>query len=75
MFPTYYDIANNIKNLIGLKGMKQSVVAHRAGFSPQDFSNMLNGRRKLIRIEHLPLIAKALDVSVDELFNVRDKEK
>ena len=64
----YSDITNNIKRLINKKGMKQSVVAHRAGFTPQDFSNMLNGRRKLIRIEHIPLIAKALEVNINELF-------
>ena len=38
----YDDIVNNIKKIIEVKGMKQGVVAERAGFTPQDFSNMLN---------------------------------
>lgn len=68
MYPEYDDIVNNIKAIIEEKGMKQVVVATRAGFSPQDFSNMLNERRKLIRIEHIPRIANALGVCVDELY-------
>lgn len=64
----YNTVIINIKKIIGEKGMKQGIVAERAGFTPQDFSNMLNERRKLIRVEHLPAIAGALDVSVNELF-------
>lgn len=64
----YEKVVTNIKNIIETKGMKQVVIANRAGFSPQDFSNMLNERRKLIRIEHIPRIANALGVCVDELY-------
>ena len=42
MVCTYEDIINNIKRILAAKGMKQVVVAERAGFSPQEFSNMLN---------------------------------
>jgi len=73
MYPEYDDIVNNIKAIIEEKGMKQVVVANRAGFSPQDFSNMLNERRKLIRAEHLPLIADALGVDVNDLLGVSTK--
>lgn len=73
MYPEYDDIVNNIKAIIEEKGMKQVVVANRAGFSPQDFSNMLNERRKLIRAEHLPLIADALGVDVNDLLGVSAK--
>lgn len=65
----YEKIIDNIKNIIDAKGMKQVAVANRAGFSPQDFSNMLNERRKLIRIEHIPRIANALEVCVDDLYS------
>ena len=47
MVCTYEDIINNIKRILAAKGMKQVVVAERAGFSPQEFSNMLNERRSL----------------------------
>lgn len=74
MYPGYEDIVNNIKALIDAKGMKQGVVAERAGFTPQDFSNMLNERRKLIRVEHLPAIADALKVNVNDLFWIPNKK-
>ena len=70
----YDAIINNIKMLISKKGMKQSVVAERAGFTPQKFSNILNERRKLLRIEFMPPIAKALDVDMNELYGVEGKE-
>ena len=70
----YDAIINNIKMLISKKGMKQSVVAERAGFTPQEFSNILNERRKLLRIEFMPPIAKALDVYMNELYGVEGKE-
>lgn len=38
----YDDVVQNIKTIISEKGMKQTVVAERAGFSDSDFSNMLN---------------------------------
>lgn len=71
----YDAIINNIKMLISKKGMKQSVVAERAGFTPQEFSNILNERRKLLRIEFMPPIAQALDVDINELYGVEDKKE
>ncbi len=53
MYPTYDDIIQNIKNVIAKKGMRQGAVAERAGFSKQDFSNILNDHRKLLRVEYL----------------------
>ena len=70
----YDAIIDNIKMLISKKGMKQSVVAERAGFTPQEFSNILNARRKLLRIEVMLPIAKALDVDMNELYGVEGKE-
>ena len=73
MYPEYDQIVNNIRGLIETKGMKQGIVAERAGFTPQDFSNMLNERRKLIRAEHLPAIANAIGVDIKELFYPDEK--
>lgn len=69
----YDDVVRNIKTIISEKGIKQTVVAKRAGFSDSDFSNMLNERRKLIRIEHIPRIAKALGVTLNDLFRTKKK--
>lgn len=60
-------VASNIKKTIFLKGYKQRKVAEDAGFSVSDFNAMLNGR-KIIKQIHIPFIAKALDVEVNDLF-------
>lgn len=71
---TYEDIISSIKRIIDEKGMKQGVVAERAGFTPQEFSNIMNERRKLLRVEHLPAIADAMGVDVNALYEVERKE-
>lgn len=70
----YDDIVLNIKHIIEDKGMKQYVIAKKAGFTESEFSNMLNDRRKLIRVEHLPKIAFALGVTVNTLFSIDEKK-
>lgn len=67
-YVSYESVINNIKKIISEKGMKQGVVAERAGFTKQEFSNILNERRKLLRVEHMLPIAEALNVSIDELY-------
>ena len=65
---TYEDVVRNIRKIMSKKGIKQGFVAEKAGFSDSDLSNMLNNRRKLIRIEHIPRIANALGVELSVLF-------
>lgn len=72
--PRYDDIISNIKRIIDEKGMKQGFVAEKAGFTKQEFSNILNERRKLLRVEHLWDIAMTLGVSVNDLYGVEKKE-
>lgn len=60
-------VSVSIKQSMVSKGLYQKAVAERAGFTEQQFSDMLNGR-KVIRAEYLPAIAKALGVSVGDLF-------
>lgn len=69
----YDDLIENIKKIIKIKGMKQGVVAERAGFTPQEFSNILNGR-KLLRAEYLLSVANGLGVEVNDLYCVDKKE-
>ena len=66
----YDDIVKNIKDIIVAKGLKQAAVAKKANLTEKGLSDMLNCRRKLIRVEHLPAIANALEVDVNELFRV-----
>lgn len=70
----YSSVVSNIRYIINEKGMKQGVVAERAGFTKQEFSNIMNERRKLLRVEHLPAIAVALGVEVNDLYKVERKE-
>ncbi len=68
----YDDIVKNIKDIITSKGLKQSAVAKKAKLTEKELSDMLNCRRKLIRAEHLPAIANALDVDINELFRTSE---
>lgn len=56
-----------IKKRMVESGLYQKAVAERAGFTEQQFSDMLNGR-KVIRAEYLPAIANAMGVHVSDLF-------
>ncbi len=65
--------AENIVKIISSKGLKQSAVAKKAGYSKQQFSDMLNGRR-IIRPLDTKAIAIALEVDANELFKVSEQE-
>lgn len=60
-------LPRNIGRIIQEKGLKQSAVARWAGYSNQQLTDMLNGR-KLIKPCDAKSIAKALGVSIAELF-------
>jgi len=61
-------VAAGIERIIRDKGFVQGVIAARAGFSDQQFCDMLKGR-KIIRADYLVPIAKALGVSVQEIYD------
>lgn len=56
-----------IERIINQRGMKKCVVAARANMTPQMFNDMLNGRR-LIKASDIVMIAQALEVTPNELF-------
>ncbi len=60
-------IPANISCIIQNKGLVQRAVAERAGFSAQQFSDMLNGR-KIIKPCDILAISNAIGVSVGDLF-------
>lgn len=62
-------LPTNIVRIINTKGLKQCAVAKRAGFSSQQFSDMLNGR-KIIKPCDAMAIANALDVEMNDLYAV-----
>lgn len=61
-------IAAGIKFLIIERGMIQRVVAERAGYTSQQFSDMLNDRKTIKAIDIVP-ISKALGVTVQEVYD------
>lgn len=63
-------VAVKLSEIIKETGMKQSLLARRAGMTPQDLSYMLHGR-KLIKVSDIEKILDALkpyDVTPNELF-------
>lgn len=64
-------MASNVQKIIEEKGLKQVAVAERAGYSKQQFSAMLNGR-KVIKPCDVLVIAAALAVDTSALFEKKE---
>ena len=61
------NVARGIKTILKEKGLRNQYVAEKTGFSQQQFSDLINGR-KLILAEYLPGIAQAMGVTVMDIF-------
>lgn len=60
-------VSPNIKRILKEQGIKQYVIAEKSKIPFKKFSDMLNGRA-IMKADDLPQIAKALGVTVNELF-------
>ncbi len=67
-------IITNTKKIIHERGIKQKVVAEKAGYSAQQFSNMLN-RRKVIEWIDVMRISNALGVTPNDLFGITSSDQ
>lgn len=67
-------LPQNISQIIGAMGYKQGAVAERAGLSPREFSDMLNGRR-IIKALDIIRISKALGVTPNDLYGFNQPQK
>lgn len=65
-------IAKNISRIIEDKGLKKRYVAEKAGYTKQEFSDMLNGRR-IIKACDIPRIARATDADLYEIYAEEEK--
>lgn len=65
-------VAQNTKRIINERGLKNRAVAEKAGYSEQQFSNMLNDRRVITWVDVLN-IANALEVTPNDLFGFKSK--
>ncbi len=70
----YGKLASNIKEVINQKGIKQNYVAQKSGYTPQQFSNMLSGRKVIGGLDVLR-IANALEVTPNVLFGIDTKNQ
>lgn len=68
-------VSTRLLAVISQNGLKQVYVAEKAGYSPQELCDMLNGRR-LIKACDILKLADALGVKTDDLFEAgKEKEK
>lgn len=56
-----------VAKIINEKGLKQIYVAKKAGYTAQELSDMLNGR-KLIKACDIPKLAFALGTKSDDIY-------
>lgn len=66
-------VARGLKAIIVRSGLKNSHVAEKAGFTPQELSDMFNGRR-LIKACDIPKFAYVLGVKEDDIYAAGRKE-
>ena len=69
-----HPLAKNIATIIRERGVKQYIVAKKAGFEAQEFSDMLNGRN-VIKACDIPTIASALGLTPNDLYHPRDPNR
>lgn len=65
-------LAKGVQIIISEKGLKNLYIAQKAGYSQQELSDMLNGRR-LIKACDIPRIATALGVKADDIYAAGQK--
>ena len=58
-------VANRVREIIKEKGLKQTAIAEKAGFSAQEFNDMLNGRRLMRAVDIASIISALRGVGVD----------
>ena len=60
-------LSKGIRSIIAKKGLKNLYVAEKAGFTSQELSDMINGRR-LIKACDVPRLATALGVEAGDIY-------
>ena len=66
-------LSRGIQILIAEKGFKNLHIAKKAGFTSQELSDMLNGRR-LIKACDILKLAHALEVNADDIYKAGIKK-
>ena len=63
------NVRENLRRIIESRGMKKKTIAQRAGYTGQQLSDILHGRKSL-RAEDIAALCTAMDVTPNELFGV-----
>ena len=66
------EVVSRIRRIIDNKGLKQKHVAYLCGYTENQFSNMLNGRKKIDTVD-LYKISIGLKTTPNELMGIRNK--
>lgn len=64
-------VAGNLEAILCRKGIKKVFLARQAGMTPQELSDIINGRR-LVKACEIPVLARSLGVGVGDLFAQED---
>jgi plasmid maintenance system antidote protein VapI len=64
--------ADGLSRIISEKGLKQVWVAEKAGLTPKELSDMLNGR-KLIKACDIVRLAAATETGIEEIFTAAER--
>lgn len=67
-------VAQNTKSIIEKRGLKNKAVAEKAGYTENQFSNLLNDRRVVTWVDVLN-ISRALNVTPNDLFGFTSPQK
>lgn len=67
-------VAVGIEAILKEKGFMQGAIARKAGFTDQQFCDMLAGR-KVIRADYMVPIAMAMGVTVQEIYDAGMSEE
>lgn len=69
-------VAKRLRTAIKNKGLKQSAIADKAGFTAQEMNDMLNGRRlmRAVDIASIIEVVKEFGVDANYLFGIEKGE-
>jgi plasmid maintenance system antidote protein VapI len=65
-------VVRNIRRKIDETGLKHTKIAENLGMTGNSFSGMLSGR-KVIQARYIPIIAKTLGCSCDDIFRIPEE--
>lgn len=67
------NVGGNVKEIIKSRGLKQGIVAEKAGYTYKRFNDLLNGR-KVISSKDVYKLCNALGITPNDLFGFTKPE-